>query len=437
MPIPILMPALSPTMEEGILAKWLVKEGDTVSSGDVIAEIETDKATMEVEAVDEGTVGKLLVAEGTEGVPVNAPIAVLLEEGEDAAALNGFDAAAAPAPQTQPASAPAPQPQAAPRPSASAAASAPAPTPSSAPVSAAPRPSGGRVTASPLARRLAQQAGLDLSAVSGSGPNGRIVKADVDAALQGGSPSASAPATATRAPLPMGVAGETLEIPLNNIRKTVAKRLTEAKRDVPHYYLTLDCEIDELLRVRKSLNDRAPQGEGGYKISVNDFVIRASALALMKVPVVNSAFAGDKLIQHGSADISMAVAMEDGLITPIIFNAESKGLAQISREAKDLAERARAKKLKLEEFQGGSFSISNLGMFGIREFTAVINPPQSAILAVGAGIEKPVVKNGSVSVATVMTVTLSCDHRVLDGAAAAPWLQVFKGFIEDPATMLL
>ncbi len=449
MPVPILMPALSPTMEEGTLAKWLVKEGDTVASGDVIAEIETDKATMEVEAVDEGTVGRILVAEGTEGVKVNAPIAVLLEEGEDAGALDGFDASAAgaqPAPQAaDSASAPAPS-EAAARQSAPEQPSAPAQHAASGAIAE-------RILASPLARRIAEQANLDLSAVAGSGPNGRIVKRDVDAALEGGQsaqvipmrgtaqPAAAQPATAqpTAAPVPQPVPATqgAQEIPLNNIRKTVAKRLTDAKRDVPHYYLTIDCEIDELLRVRKNLNSLSQDGDSAYKISVNDFVIRAAALALMQVPAVNSSFAGDKIVQHGTADIAMAVAIEDGLITPIIHNAQSKGLAQIAREAKSLAERARAKKLKPEEFQGGTFSISNLGMFGVKHFTAVINPPHAAILAVGAGEARPVIRNGEIAKATVMTCTLSCDHRAVDGAGAAPFLQVFKGYIEEPASMLL
>ncbi len=444
MPIPILMPALSPTMEEGTLAKWHVKEGDTVAPGDVIAEIETDKATMEVEAVDEGTVGKILIAEGTDAVKVNTPIMMLLEEGEspDAAAaapvqVNAAPAVAAPAVQ---ASAPSPSPQM--------------------PASAGPVPQaghsapatmgGGRVLASPLARRIAAQANLPLAAILGTGPNGRIVKKDVEAALAGGAavgggtvvqmPAAAPAAPAPTLPTgmePIAVQGEGSNVKLSNMRKTIARRLTDAKRDVPHYYLTIDCLLDELLRVRKRINDRAGEASDGIKISVNDFVIRASAKALMAVPEVRSSWAGDRLFLHDNADVGIAVAIEGGLITPIIRSAQNKGLADIAREAKSLAERARDKKLKPEEYEGGSFSISNLGMFGIRQFTAVINPPHSAILAVGAGESRPVVKpDGTLGVATVMTCTLSCDHRVIDGAVGAQFLKLFKGFIEDPATML-
>jgi len=443
MPTPILMPALSPTMEKGNLAKWHVKEGDTVAAGDVIAEIETDKATMEVEAVDEGTVGKLLVAEGAEDVAVNVAIAVLLEEGEDAGALAGFEAGGAPAPSAPADSAPAPQ---------SAAAPAPAAAPAAAPPAARTNGGGGRIFASPLARRLAIQGGLDLAAISGTGPHGRIVKRDVEKALASGT-AAAAPATAPGAPqaavapgagtaiAPAPVPdlsvyfepGSYDAIPLDKMRKTIARRLTEAKRDIPHYYLTIDCEIDELLALRKKLNARTDQ----YKISVNDFVIRAAALALKRVPDANATWAESHILRHHHADISVAVAIEGGLITPIIRKADTKGLAEIALEAKDLAARARDRKLAPDEYEGGSFSISNLGMFGVRNFTAVINPPQAAIMAVGGGEQRPVVRDGELTTATMMTVTLSCDHRVIDGALGAELLAAFKGFIEEPLTMLL
>jgi pyruvate dehydrogenase E2 component (dihydrolipoamide acetyltransferase) len=433
MPISITMPALSPTMEEGTLAKWLVKEGESVSSGDVIAEIETDKATMEVEAIDEGTVGKLLVAEGTEGVKVNTVIAVLLEEGEDASAAG--DVAAAPPAKEEPKPAPAPQaaPQAAP-------AAAPAPTPAAPPAAAPAAPTGDRIIASPLAKRMAANAGLDLATFSGSGPNGRIVKADIDAALSGGAPAqAAAPAAsaprAQAAPAQPGSANYT-EIPNNNMRKVIARRLTDSKQLVPHFYLTIDCDIDNLLAMRKDLNERGAKDES-FKLSVNDFVIRAAALALKKVPAANASWTDAATLRYDSADISVAVAVENGLITPVVRNADAKGLAEISVEMKDLAGRAHDGKLMPEEYQGGTFSISNLGMFGIKQFDAVINPPQGAILAIGAGEQRPVVKDGALSVATMMTCTLSCDHRVVDGAIGAELLKAFKGFIEDPVTMLL
>ena len=436
MPVNILMPALSPTMTEGNLAKWHVKEGDEISSGDVIAEIETDKATMEVEAVDEGTMGKIVVAEGTEGVPVNQVIAILLEEGEDASALAGASEAPAPAPAPAPAEAPASaQP---------AAAAAPAPAPS-APVSG-----GNRVFASPLARRLAAQAGLDLAAIAGSGPHGRIVKSDVDAAVASGgaraAPAAVAPAPAAAAapaaPAPSGPGAKEMadllgmtysQEPLSGMRKVIAQRLTEAKQTVPHFYLTLDCEVDELLKVRKELNNRLD----GVKISVNDFVIRAAALALKQVPTANASFDPGGMLFYDHADISVAVATPTGLITPIIKQAEGKGLAAISAEMKDLAARARDGKLKPEEYQGGTFSVSNLGMFGIKDFAAIINPPQGCILAVGAGEQRAVVKDGALAIATVMSCTLSVDHRVVDGAVGAEFLAAFKKMIEYPMAMLL
>ncbi|MCE7997808.1 MAG: pyruvate dehydrogenase complex dihydrolipoamide acetyltransferase [Rhodobiaceae bacterium] len=422
MPIPILMPALSPTMEEGTLAKWLVKEGDEVRSGDLIAEIETDKATMEVEAVDEGTVGKLLVAEGTEGVPVNETIAVILEEGEDASAVD---------------SAPTPKPAAA---SPVATSDATEPKPEKATVTAAPakaKPSGERIFASPLAKRIAKDKGLDLALVTGSGPRGRIVKADVEAAPKTSARAAGkAPAvTSSIDARAFYEVGSYDEIPLNSMRKTIARRLTQSKQEIPHYYLTIDCVLDELLKVRKHLN--AEGADAGVKLSVNDFVVRAAALALKKVPEANVSFADDALLQHRHSDVGIAVALEGGLITPIIRHADEKGLAEISAEAKELAARARDKKLSPAEFEGGSFSVSNLGMFGIKNFTAVINPPQAAIMAVGAGEPRPIIVDGEVKAATVMTVTLSCDHRAIDGALGAQLLAAFKSYIEYPPSMLL
>ncbi|MBX3497194.1 MAG: pyruvate dehydrogenase complex dihydrolipoamide acetyltransferase [Parvibaculum sp.] len=427
MPIDILMPALSPTMEEGTLAKWLVKEGDEVKSGDVIAEIETDKATMEVEAVDEGRIGKLLVAEGTEGVAVNKPIAILLEEGESASDVKAPEKAKAPEKPKPAEKNAAPE---APKPAAKSEAK-PAPT-------AAANGKSGRIFASPLARRIAGQKGIDLSSVEGSGPRGRIVKSDVENAKPGArkaaAPSAApAPASAIDARA-FYAEGTYEEIPLDGMRKTIARRLTQSMQEIPHFYLTVDCELDELLATRKKLNAGADEGA---KLSVNDFLIRAAALALVKVPMANVSFAGNALLKHTHADIGIAVALDGGLITPIVRAAETKGLAEISAEAKSLAARARDKKLKPSEFEGGSFSISNLGMYGIKHFTAVINPPQAAILAVGKGEERPVVHDGKLKVATVMTVTMSCDHRAIDGALGAQFLEAFKSFVEYPARMLL
>lgn len=428
MPIQILMPALSPTMEEGTLAKWMVKEGDTVASGDIIAEIETDKATMELEAIEEGTVGKILIAEGTEGVSINTPIAVILEDGEDASALDNVIAVA---PATV---------------SVEAAPEAAVVTKTAATASIAPAPvlqaSSVRILASPLARRIAGQKGVELSALQGSGPGGRIVKRDVEAAgpaqtarviaMPGAAmPAASAPDFSVYDPATYE------QVKVDGMRKTVARRLTESKRDVPHYYLTMDCEIDTLLAARKDVNAQSPVDGVEFKASVNDFVILAAAKALKAVPGVNASWAGDSILYHSHADISIAVALDGGLITPIIREAENKGLATIANEMKDLGGRAKERKLKPEEFQGGTFSISNLGMFGIKHFTAVINPPQGAILAIGAGEQRPVVKDGALSVATVMTVTMSCDHRVIDGALGAQFLGAFKGFIENPVTMLV
>ena len=431
----ILMPALSPTMEEGNLAKWHVKVGDKVESGQVIAEIETDKATMEVEAVDEGQISEILVPEGAEGVKVNAVIARLKDEGGAAAkpspAPAPAPAAAAPAPA---AAAPAPAP-----------AAAPAPAPAAAPAA---KPAGERVFASPLAKRLAEQKGVDLKAVQGSGPHGRIIAADIDKSQPGAAPAkapAAAPAPAAAAPAAapqrqvlsleqQGIAPGSYElVPLSNMRKTIARRLTESFRDIPHFPLTIDLEIDNLLDARKRLNDALGND---VRISVNDIVIRAVALALKKVPEANASFTPEGIAMHKNADIAMAVAIDGGLITPIIRQAENKGLAQISNEAKDLAARARAGKLKPEEYQGGTFSVSNLGMFGIRSFASIINEPQGAILSVGAGEKRAVVKGDQIVAATVMTVTLTCDHRVVDGAIGARWLQAFKPLIEDPLTML-
>jgi pyruvate dehydrogenase E2 component (dihydrolipoamide acetyltransferase) len=439
MPIEILMPALSPTMTEGNLAKWVKKEGDAVHAGDVLAEIETDKATMEVEAVDDGRVGKILVPEGTQGVKVNQPIALLLGEGEDTSALTGF---------VQPIPAPAAASAALSPRAASVPASIPGPT--------APPPAAGgnghdrRIFASPLARRMAQQGGLDLTAITGSGPQGRIVKSDIEAALTAARVPAAAPARAAAAPPPaaptptttvlskervVALAGNPpyTERPLTAMRRVIARRLTESKQTVPHFYLTINCEIDELLKIRAELNQKSD----AYRISVNDFVIRAAALALRQVPAANASWSDDAIILWDTVDIAVAVALDDGLITPIVKQADRKGLATIANESKDLAARARAGKLKLEEFQGGTFSISNLGMFGVREFAAVINPPHGGILAVGAGEPRPVVKDGALAVATVMSCTLSCDHRAVDGAVGAQFLAAFKKLVEDPLTMLL
>ena len=406
MPIKILMPQLSPTMTEGNLAKWLKQEGDAVSAGDIIAEIETDKATMEVEAVDEGKLGRIVVPAGTEGVAVNTVIALLLEEGEDAGALAATQAA---------------------------------PTPKAAPAPAG--AGGGRVAASPLARRMAERAGLDLGALRGSGPGGRIVKADIDTALAGGAPvraaaAVVAPAEAKAAPPPppappCGARYE--DMPLSTMRKIIARRLVEAKQTVPHFYLTIDCAIDRLLALRKDLNGRSD----AYKLTVNDFVVRAVALALRKVPDANATWVETAIRKWASVDVAVAVALDGGLITPVVRDADHKGLAAISAEVKALAERARAGKLMPEEYTGGSFSISNLGMYGIPQFDAIINPPQAGILAVGAGEPRPVVKDGALAIATVMTCTLSCDHRIVDGALGAQFLQAFKGFVEDPLTTLL
>ncbi len=426
MPTKILMPALSPTMTEGTIAKWLVAEGEDVSAGDVIAEVETDKATMEIEAVEEGKIGKLLLPEGTGAVPVNSVIAVLLEEGEDASALADFDtAAAAPTP-----AAPAPAAPTAPETEALAV---PAAAPAAAPATNG--HAGGRIFISPLARRMATQAGLDLAGLAGSGPNGRIVKRDVEAALSGAAPVVEVgdhPAVRLPGDSPFEPA-YTLE-PATTMRKTIARRLTESKQTVPHFYMSVDCVIDRLLEVRKELNEQAG---GEYKISVNDMVIKAVALALREIPAANAAWTGDAVKLYRSADISVAVATERGLITPVVRKAERKGLRQISKEMKGLAEKAQAGKLQPAEYEGGSFSISNLGMYEIDEFSAVINPPQACILAVAAGKERAIARNGEVVVATVMRCTLSTDHRAVDGAIGADFLGAFRRLIERPLAMML
>ncbi len=429
MPVKILMPALSPTMEEGTLAKWLVKEGDEIHAGDVIAEIETDKATMEVEAVEEGVLGKILVPGGSEHVPVNTPIALLLEDGEDQSALEGADVAApvseAPVPS------PRPSPQGEGEKEGEEVAEAPAkpsPSPRGGEGQKENKREGARTKASPLAKRLAREAGLDLSSITGSGPRGRIIKRDIEAALAKGPVPVAAPAEAA-AP-----GGYDL-VPLDGMRKTIAKRMTESFRDVPHFPLTIDCRLDALLAARKAIN--AAMADEGIKISVNDFIIRACALALKKEPAANASYTPEGLKLWHDADIAVAVAIEGGLITPVVRQAQTKGLATISAEVKDLAARAKARKLMPEEYQGGTFTVSNLGMMGIKSFASIINQPQGAILSVGAGEKRPVVNGDELGIATVMTVTLTCDHRVVDGAIGASFLKYFKQFIEMPSMMLL
>ncbi len=499
MPTNILMPALSPTMTEGTLARWLVKEGDSIAAGDVIAEIETDKATMEVEAVDEGTLGRILIPDGTEGVAVNAPIGVILAEGE--AASDTAPAAAASAKAVPPAGDGASAPG---RPDAETAGSggygavaeqpavgAPAnatlqgagPAPAHAAAAQAPA-SGGRVVASPLARRLATQAGLALDTLRGTGPKGRIVRRDVEAARD--APAAARPAALASAPQPAAVAGSAApqaaaatpaapavavpgpaaltgaapvtapaptpparpapvaitaahqRLPNSNIRRTIARRLSESKQFTPHFYCSIDVELDALLDLRAKLNAKSPaSGPAAFKLSVNDLLIKASAATLREVPGVNASYTDEAVLQFDDVDISVAVSIPDGLITPIIRNADRKGLAAISNEAKDLVARARAGKLKPAEFQGGTFSISNMGMFGVRDFAAIINPPQGGILAVGAGEKRAVVHHGALAIATVMTVTLSVDHRCIDGALAAQWVAAFKRIVEDPLSLML
>jgi pyruvate dehydrogenase E2 component (dihydrolipoamide acetyltransferase) len=443
MPTEILMPALSPTMEEGKLARWLIREGQAVKAGDVIAEIETDKATMEVEAVDDGKVGKLLVAEGTEGVKVNTPIAVLVGEGESAGAT--------PAPKPQAPKPQAPQP-AAHKPGVPEAAT-PAPKPQA--PQTAPKANGSRIFASPLARRLAREAGLDLAALAGSGPHGRIVKSDVETAAQKGLGSGAPPkagmAVSMRS-VPGPVAPPVMTdaqilalyekgsydlVPHDNMRKVIAQRLTQSKQTIPHYRLSVDCRIDELLRARERMNASAPKdGPRAYKLSVNDFIIKAMAMALVQVPAANVTWTEGGTLRHRYSDIGVAVAIDGGLFTPVIRHAELKSLSEISNEMRDLAERARKRRLAPHEYQGGTTSISNLGMYGIESFDAVINPPHATILAVGSGEKRAVVVGDRVAVATLMTCTLSCDHRVVDGAVGAELLTAVKALIEDPVRML-
>jgi pyruvate dehydrogenase E2 component (dihydrolipoamide acetyltransferase) len=456
MPTPVLMPALSPTMEEGKLAKWLVKEGDKVKPGKVIAEIETDKATMEVEAVDEGTIGALLVASGTEKVKVNTPIAIILADGEQAGTSAQPAAASAPV-----ASAQATPPRAA---VATPPASAPVvplrPAASEPPPQGSPTPAAARIFASPLARRLAERASIALSAITGTGPHGRIVQRDVEAAQKSGvvtmlKPATAAAAAAAAAPVASPstalvpaladdkilalYAKDSYEvIPHDGMRRVIAQRLTQSKQTVPHFYLSLECWLDELLRARERINGASPKdGPKAYKLSVNDFIIKALALALQRVPAANASWTEGGMLRHRHSDVGVAVAVEGGLFTPIIKHAELKTLAEISNEMKDLAERARKRRLAPHEYQGGTTSISNLGMFGISSFDAVINPPHATILAVGAGIKQPVVTGDKIEVATIMKCTLSCDHRVVDGALGAELLNAFKSYIEDPVRMLV
>jgi pyruvate dehydrogenase E2 component (dihydrolipoamide acetyltransferase) len=436
----ILMPALSPTMTEGTLLRWLKKEGDAVKAGDVLAEIETDKATMEVEAVDEGVLGKILVGDGTTGVKVNDPIAVLVAQGESVPAGGAVPAAAKAPPAATPAVVPAAPP----------------------PAQTVPGKTNGqagaeRVIASPLARRLAQQAGIELAGLQGSGPGGRIVKADIEAAQRGGARPAPAEMPVVAAPIPVPVAAAPVAAPVpapkpaappiaaphrlvpnSTVRKVIARRLTEAKQTIPHFYVSIDVELDALLRLRAELNAKSPaEGPAAFKLSVNDLLIKAAAVTLRRLPRVNSSYTDEAIVLYDDVDISVAVSIADGLITPIIRQADRKGLAAISAEMKDLAKRAREGKLKLEEFQGGSFTISNMGMYGVSEFAAIINPPQAAILAVAAGEQRPVVKDGALAIATVMTCTLSVDHRVVDGVLGAQWLAEFKQVVEAPLNLML
>ncbi|UPG71434.1 pyruvate dehydrogenase complex dihydrolipoamide acetyltransferase [Roseomonas gilardii subsp. gilardii] len=455
----ILMPALSPTMTEGTLARWLKKEGDTVKSGDILAEIETDKATMEFEAVDEGVLGKILVPEGSEGVKVNAPIGILVEEGEavpsGAPATHGAANGKGGEGNTSPSGSPALEAvkDAGGKVAGAAGQPVPAPQPKghAAPAASSGSGSNGRVFASPLARRMAEQAGIDLDAVKGSGPNGRIVKADIEAAQKGGGaakPAAAQPAAAPAAapqaeapkpaPKPPAITAPHKAIPNSTMRKVIARRLSESKQTVPHFYVSMDIQLDALLKLRADLNARAPKdGPGAFKLSVNDLVIKAAAATLRKFPNVNATWTDEAILQYDDVDISVAVSIPEGLITPIVRKADQKGLATISNEMKDLAARAKSGKLKPEEFQGGGFSISNMGMFGVKDFAAIINPPQAGILAVSAGEQRPVVKDGALAVATVMTCTLSVDHRVVDGALAAEWLASFKKTVEDPLSLML
>src|SRR5215470_3323550 len=449
MPINIVMPALSPTMEKGNLAKWLKKEGDKVKSGDVIAEIETDKATMEVEAVDEGTLAKIVVPEGTQDVPVNDVIAVLAGDGEDVKAAGAGAAAAKPAPKVadkaaeKPAAAPPAKPAAAPAPVAKA-----APAPQAA--GPAPQANGrGRIFSSPLARRLAKEAGIELGRITGTGPHGRVIARDVEGAKSG--KGLKAPAAAPGAPalapsmsdkqiLALFEPGSYDIVPHDNMRRTIAQRLTASVQNVPHFYLTIDCDIGKLLVAREEINKQAPTDKDKkplYKLSVNDFVIKAMAVALQKIPNCNVSWTEGGMLKHKYSDVGVAVAMPGGLITPIIRKAETKTLSTISNEMKDFAARARARKLKPEEYQGGTTAVSNLGMYGIKDFTAVINPPHATILAVGTSEERPVVRSGKIEIAQIMSVTLSCDHRAIDGALGAELIGAFRQLIENPVMMMV
>ena len=454
MPTNVLMPALSPTMEKGNLARWLKKEGDAIKAGDVIAEIETDKATMEVEAVDEGTLAKILVAEGTEDVPVNQPIAVIAAEGED------VKAAASATPVAPKVAAPAAT--AAPEKKPEAKAEAPKASPAAAPAQTQPRPApvskdgqragANRIFSSPLARRLAKEAGIEIGRVQGSGPHGRIIARDVEQAKSGkglkpAALGAAATAAASIAPalsdkqvLALYEEGSYELVPHDGMRRTIAQRLTASTQTIPHYFVTMDCDIGKLMTAREEINAAAPKDKDGkpaYKLSVNDFVIKAMALALQRTPDANVSWTEGGMLKHKHSDIGVAVALPGGLITPIIRNAETKSLSAISNEMRDLAVRARARKLKPQEYQGGSSAVSNLGMYGVREFTAVINPPHATILAVGAGEERAVVRNGQLGVATVMSVTMSCDHRAVDGALGAELIGAFKRLIENPVMMVV
>jgi pyruvate dehydrogenase E2 component (dihydrolipoamide acetyltransferase) len=447
MPINILMPALSPTMEKGNLAKWLKKEGDKVKSGDVIAEIETDKATMEVEAVDEGTIAKILVPEGTQDVPVNDVIAVMAGDGEDVKAAGAGAGSAKPA--AKPSDAAPPKAAAAP----AAPAPKPAPAPAAAPqaASAAPQTNGhGRIFSSPLARRLAKDAGIELGRINGSGPHGRVIARDVEEAKSGkglkapgaapsGAP-AVAPSMSDKQILALFEPGSYEIVPHDGMRRTIAQRLTASVQTVPHFYLTIDCDIGKLLTAREEINKQAPTDKEKkplYKLSVNDFVIKAMAVALQRIPNCNVSWTESGMLKHKHSDIGVAVAMPGGLITPIIRNAEAKSLSTISGEMKDFAARARARKLKPEEYLGGTTAISNLGMYGIKDFTAVINPPHATILAVGTSEERPVVRSGRIEIAHIMSVTLSCDHRAVDGALGAELIGAFKMLIENPVMMMV
>ena len=461
MPTQILMPALSPTMEEGKLARWLVKEGDAITAGKVVAEIETDKATMEVEAVDEGTLAKILVPEGSENVKVNTPIALIAEEGESVEEVKKAGAASAPPAQSKteapaPAAAAAPGPQAAVQAGpvaggygavagAAEAQAKPAPAPQ-------PRRGNGhdgRIFASPLARRLAKEAGIDLSQISGSGPHGRIIKKDVEAAAQAPGTAVAArpapqPAMAALQPMPDDKILALYDknayevVPHDGMRRVIAERLTQAKQTIPHFYLSIECRIDELLKARERINASAPKdGPRAFKLSVNDFIIKAWALALQQVPAANATWTEQGMLRHKYSDVGVAVAIEGGLFTPVIRHAEMKSLSEISNEMRDLAERARKRRLAPHEYQGGTSSISNLGMYGVKSFDAVINPPHATILAVGAGEKRPIVVGDKIEIATMMSCTLSCDHRVVDGALGAELLAAFKALVEEPVRMLV